>query len=112
MSDKANTRPIAIIAALCLAAVIGFALAGFAARQSRANGQLLKIVVAVSGCTVHDAPADCVQRQRDEAAAEGRLRTAEVDCLTRRAIAGLATTDPARTCQAQTPPNVYPGSTP
>lgn len=38
---------------------------------------------------------------------------AQLDCLNRRALAGLPAPDPTKgQCSAQTPPNVYPGGTP
>lgn len=80
--------------------------------QSRSNGQMVRILVATSGCSIHDAPGECARHQSDKAKAEGRTRLAEVDCLTRRVMARLPAADPSRTCQEQTPPNVYPGGKP
>jgi hypothetical protein len=74
--------------------------------------EVLRIVVAVTGCTTEDTAEQCRQRLRDGSTAEGARRTAEVDCLTRRALAGLPAPIPPTTCVDQTPPSIYPGEQP
>ena len=76
------------------------------------NSEVLRIVVAVTGCTTKDTPESCRQRLTDGSTAEGARRTAEVDCLTRRALAGLPAPIPPTTCVKQTDRSVYPGGTP
>jgi hypothetical protein len=77
--------------------------------QTRRNGNIGRLLLAVSGCEATDTLDQCRQRQKDRALFDGRMRTTEVDCLTRRVVAGLPAPDPDRRCADQTPVSVYPG---
>lgn len=56
--------------------------------QSQRNETLLRIVLAITGCTVDDTPEACAQRVGTASQAEGNRRIVEVDCRIRRALAG------------------------
>lgn len=71
----------------------------------------LRVILAVTGCTVEDTSPECLGRIQAASTAEGDRRIAEVDCVTRRAVAGLPAPIPPGTCISQTPPEVYPGIT-
>lgn len=72
--------------------------------------EILRIVVAVTGCTIEDTPESCRKKLADNSTAEGARRITEVDCITRRALAGLPAPNSSGTCASQTPPEVYPGT--
>ncbi|MCA1571946.1 MAG: hypothetical protein LC798_16870 [Chloroflexi bacterium] len=74
--------------------------------------EILRIVVAITGCTTEDTPEQCRQRMGASNTAEGARRIAEVDCVTRRALAGLPAANPPMTCIEQTDPSIYPGESP
>ena len=87
-------RTLAIVVVIVLVgAMAGLGVGGIALYQGRgqlrSNATLLKVVLAVAGCTEHDTPAQCTQRQVDKAKAEGSSRVADVDCRIRLALAGL-----------------------
>jgi hypothetical protein len=63
--------------------------------QAESNGTLLRVLLAVSGCTAEDTPEECTERQAERSRLEGVLRVADVDCRLRRALAGLP---PATVC--------------
>lgn len=64
----------------------------------RDNNALLRIMLAVTGCTTDDTPQECQKRQTDRAAEEGTRRIVEVDCRIRLALAGLPSPPPDRPC--------------
>ncbi|HUR18882.1 MAG TPA: hypothetical protein VMZ51_08115 [Acidimicrobiales bacterium] len=68
----------------------------------------LQVVLADTGCDVTDTVDMCAERVRAKTLAEGARRIAEVDCLTRRALAGMAAPDPTKSCLPQTPADIYP----
>jgi hypothetical protein len=111
-------RRLAVVVAVLLVCLNAITAAGVAwtavdsLKQARTNGQTLAVLRSVTGCTAVDTPEQCHQRLRDSTTAEGARRTAEVDCLTRRALAGLPAPIPPTTCIDQTPRNIYPGGTP
>lgn len=77
--------------------------------QTKDNGRILEIMVAVTGCTPEHSPEACTNMLRDRDIREGTRRIAEVDCVHRRQHAGLPAPEPGRFCIEQTPPEVYPG---
>jgi len=66
--------------------------------STHSNGALLRILLAVSGCTTADTPDVCRQRQIDRSVAEGAARIADVDCRLRVALAGKPPLAPGQTC--------------
>lgn len=74
------------------------------------NTRIGAVILAVTGCTIEDTPAECSARVRSGSQAEGARRVAEVDCAARRLAAGLPALDPRRSCAEQTPVDVYPGA--
>ena len=66
-------------------------------------------ILSISGCNTLDTPEMCAQRQAQRGLDEGIARIREVDCITRRSLAGLPAPIPPTPCTAQTPPEVYPG---
>lgn len=67
-------------------------------RQTVHNATMLRVILALSDCTPEDTPEGCRQRQADRAKAEGVARVEQVDCRTRRAVAGLPAIAPNERC--------------
>jgi hypothetical protein len=88
-----------IVVAGTAAGVGGYNVIVQSKRQSEYNESLLRVVLAVSGCTTEDTPEACQQRQVDRAAAEGVQRIADVDCRFRRALARLPPPPPTEPCK-------------
>jgi hypothetical protein len=108
--DRRDRFWLAGIAAMIL--VLGLFAIIDGRNQARANGRMAAVILAVTGCTAEDTPAECSTRVRDGSRAEGARRIVEVDCAARRLAAGLPAPIPPDTCPSQTPPHIYPGVTP
>jgi len=80
-----------------------------AREQSAENKQL---ILRVFGCQPDDSPEACAERQAQRSRDEGVARIKQVDCITRRALAGMPAPIPPDNCTSQTPPNIYPGGNP
>lgn len=83
--------------------------ASAAKRLAADNTRILGIIAAVTGCNPEESLDVCSAKVRAANIAEGTRRIIEVDCITRRALAGLPAPDPTRFCTEQTPPTIYPG---
>lgn len=105
--DRRDRRWLAGVAVLVLG--LGLLIIVDGRNQARRNGDMMGVMLAVTGCTADDLPA-CSNVVRDAARSEGTRRIVEVDCLTRRALAGLPAFDPLHgSCLEQTPRHIYPG---
>lgn len=88
-----------VIVLLCLGMLGGLIIMTQSRDQSRYNADLMRIVVAYTGCSTTDTPEACSQKQNDRSSEEGRLRIAAVDCLVRRALDGQPPPAPGEPCQ-------------
>jgi hypothetical protein len=59
------------------------------ASLSKDNATLLRVILAVTGCTAEDTAEQCSQRIVVATAAQGTGRIAEIDCRVRLALANL-----------------------
>ncbi len=95
-----------IVAVVLLVIGMGAAVTGIGAlyvvvqvnQASVDNGDILRVLLATSGCTTDDTPEACAQRQADRAAEQGTDRVAQVDCRMHAALRGLPPIPPKERC--------------
>ena len=113
---------LALVASFCVAAVVGGLLVilddsreiSETNEQTKQNGEILNVIAAVTGCTIADTQESCQAKLRAETQRRNLVervgRVVEVDCVHRRAHAGLPAPDPSKSCPEQTPKEIYPGN--
>lgn len=101
MNNKENVTPrmtpaIQVFSIFLMFLTVLIVAAGWAGYQllqqgtdtAKVNRSMLLVLLAVSGCTTSDSPAECSARQTDRSRLEGQRRVADVECRIRAALAG------------------------
>jgi len=98
MNRAANAAVVIVVALMLFVGAgmyLGYQVVVQSKDQAESNGALLRVLLATTGCTLADTPAQCAARQAERSHTEGVQRIADIDCRLRRALAGLP---PAALC--------------